>query len=347
MAAEEIMRITRWRSVVVVVGVALLAGLALVAGTFVGDLRRAHERVRSAGTILASPYGDIEFTVGGSGPTVLVIHGGGGGYDQGQVLVDAVLGDGFHWITPSRFGYLGSDLPPGATWDDQADAFAHLLDHLGLDRVAVVALSQGGPSALLLAVRHPERVASLTCLSCGVAPSADGEQADANRKGDMLKAVFARDYRYWVMSRYFRRQFMGLMGATPAVVAELTPEQRETIDHIIDYMNPASPRAAGAAFDNEAELPGERIAGITAPTLIVHAEDDMLQLYRNAEFAASRIPGATLLSFRSGGHLVVAVEREAIGAAVRAHILTPGLAPLTPPAAPPANRTTGTRRSER
>ena len=34
--------------------------------------------------------------------------------------------------TPSRFGYLGSDLPAGATPKDQADAFAALLDHLEL-----------------------------------------------------------------------------------------------------------------------------------------------------------------------------------------------------------------------
>jgi 2-hydroxy-6-oxonona-2,4-dienedioate hydrolase len=321
MDREVIMRITGWRSVVLAAALALVAGLAVLAGTYVGDMGRAHERIRGVSSVLASPYGDIEFTLGGSGPAVLVIHGGGGGFDQGQVLVEAVLGDGFHWVTPSRFGYLGSDLPAGATWDDQAHAFAYLLDHLGLDRVAVVALSQGGPSALLLAALHPDRVSSLTCLSCGVAPSADGDQAEADRKGEMLKAVFARDHRYWVISKLFRRQFMGLMGASGDVVADLTPEQREIIDHVIEYMNPAGPRAAGAAFDNVAELPGERIAGITAPTLIVHAEDDLLQLYRNAEFAAARIPAATLLSFESGGHVVLAVKRDAITAAVRRHIL--------------------------
>jgi len=47
----------------------------------------------------------------------------------------------------------------------------------------------------------------------------------------------------------------------------------------------------------EAILPGERITAITAPTLILHARDDTLQLFRNAEFAAARIPGATLVSF--------------------------------------------------
>jgi pimeloyl-ACP methyl ester carboxylesterase len=81
-------------------------------------------------------------------------------------------------------------------------------------------------------------------------------------------------------------------------------------------MNPASLRSAGAAFDNEAALPGVRIAGIQAPTLIVHARDDTLQLYHNAEFAAATIPGARLISFARGGHLVMAVEQATIRRAV-------------------------------
>jgi hypothetical protein len=54
--------------------------------------------------------------------------------------VEAVLGEGSHWIAPSRFGYLGSDMPEAATWDEQADAFAFLLDHLRIKQAAVVAL---------------------------------------------------------------------------------------------------------------------------------------------------------------------------------------------------------------
>ena len=46
-------------------------------------------------------------------------------------------------IVPSRFGYLGSTLPEGATAADQADVFVELLDHLGLTRVEVMAISAG------------------------------------------------------------------------------------------------------------------------------------------------------------------------------------------------------------
>jgi 2-hydroxy-6-oxonona-2,4-dienedioate hydrolase len=291
-----------------------------VAGSYMLDMRRAYGRIQGTSTVISSPWGKIEFTQGGSGLPVVVIHGGGGGFDQGELLVQAVLGDGFRWIAPSRFGYLGSDLPEAATWDAQADAFAFLLDHLGIQQAAVVALSQGGPSALLLALRHPERVTSVTCLSCGVAPSTSADQEEANSKGNMLRKVFAHDYTYWPIAKFFKGQLMGMIGASQAVVAELTTEQHSIVVRLIDYMNPAAPRSAGVVLDNEAALPGGRIAAITAPTLIVHAQDDLLQLHHNAEFAAATMPNARLMSFERGGHVVAIVEREAIGAAIAEHI---------------------------
>lgn len=303
------------------IGLGLAAGALLGAVAYRRDLNRAYQRVRSSGTVVASPYGAIEYAKGGTGPAVLVIHGGGGGYDQGELIAQAVLGEQFHWIAPSRLGYLRSTLPDGATWDDQAHAYAYLLDSLGSDEVAVVAMSQGGPSALLFALLHPERVSSLTLISCGVAPSEAEDQAQANRKGNMLKLVFKWDLPYWIISRLFKRQFMGLIGAREEVIAALTPEQRTLLHRFVDEMNPASPRSAGAAFDNEAQLPGERISGIKAPTLIVHATDDLLQLYHNAEFAAATIPNARLLRFERGGHLVMGVEQATIRGAVQEHIL--------------------------
>lgn len=114
---------------------------------------------------------------------------------------------------------------------------------------------------------------------------------------------------------------MNLMGANGAVIAGLTPDQRELVDQIIDFMNPVSLRSAGAAFDNKAQMPNERISAIRAPTLIFHAADDTLQLYRNAEFAASTIPGARLVRFDTGGHLVIGVEQMAIRTIMQKHIV--------------------------
>lgn len=299
----------------------LIVILILVSMAYVRDMARAYERIRDKGSLISSPYGEIEFTQGGSGFPVLVIHGSGGGYDQGELMVEAILGDEFHWIAPSRFGYLGSTFREGATFDDQAHAYAYLLDELGVEKAAVVTLSHGGPSALLFAVLYPDRVSSLTLISAGVAASVAEDQAQADRKGEMLVRIYNYDALYWGMTRLFKKQFMRLMGANDAVIAGLTPEQRELATHIIDYMNPASPRSAGAAFDNKAAMPNERIAAIQAPTLVVHARDDALQLFTNAEFAAVTIPGAQLISYDRGGHLLMVIEQASIRAVVRSHIV--------------------------
>lgn len=296
----------------------LLALLLIGACAFhVKDMRHAYERIASGSELMSSPQGDIEFAQGGAGPPVLVIHGSGGGFDQGELLARAVLGEHFRWIAPSRFGYLRSGLPSGATFDDQAHAYARLLDRLGIDRVAVVALSHGGPSALLFAVLHPERVASLTLLSCGVASSSDPDQAKANEQGDLLTTVFKHDLLYWSLSTVFHRQLLRLMGASDGVIQGLSPQSRLLVDQIVDFMNPVAPRSQGVIFDNQASLPNERITAIRAPTLIVHATDDTLQLYRNAEFAAAHVPGSRLMRFERGGHLLVAVEQAAISAEVQ------------------------------
>jgi len=314
MVSKMSRRILRW------IAIGLILAMVSVSAAYFWDMNQAYERINGKSTVIPSPYGDIEYTEGGSGPDVLVIHGSGGGFDQGELLARAVLGDQFHWITPSRFGYLRSTFHEGATFDDQAHAYAYLLDQLGIKKVAVVALSHGGPSALLFAALYPERVSSLTLISCGVASSVAQDQVQANQKGDMLMTIFKYDPLYWAINKLFKRQLMEIMGANDAVIANLTTGQRELVDQVIDYMNPVSLRSAGAAFDNKATMPNERIAAIRAPTLIFHATDDTLQLYHNAQFAASTIPGARLVSFQRGGHLLMAVEQSTISTIMQKHI---------------------------
>lgn len=303
----------------ILVGVAVAAALVAITLAFQRDMAQAHARIQGRSELLDTPQGQIEFTQSGTGPAVLVVHGSGGGFDQGELLARAALGPEaarHRVITPSRFGYLRSTFRSGATFEDQAQAYVHLLDHLGIDRVAVIAFSHGGPSALLLAARHPQRVSSLTLLSAGVASSAAPAQREADARGDALMRIYRHDVFYWALTTFLRTRFLELMGADAAVAARLTPEQRQSVDDLIDVMNPVAPRAAGAAFDNGAAMPNERIAAIRAPTLIVHARDDRLQQFHNAEFAHRTIAGSQLVAFERGGHLVLAVEQARIRALV-------------------------------
>ena len=284
------------------------------------DIDRAYKRVSGKSQIFSSPYGDIEYTEGGVGPNVLVSHGSGGGYDQGELIAQTLLGNQFHWIAPSRFGYLQSTFHENSTFDDQAHAYAALLDHLGVERVAVVALSHGGPSSLLFALLYPNRVSSLTLISVGVVTVSTENQRKSNLQGKALTIIYKYDWLYWSITKLLKNQFLRVMGATDTVIAELTPKQKELVDRIIEEMNPVSLRAVGAMFDNHSALPGERIAGIQAPTLVFHAKDDTLQRFHNAEFIVATIPEAKLVSFEKGGHLLMAVEQATIQRALQKHI---------------------------
>ena len=293
----------------------------VLATWFAVDTRRAYARITGKSRVFAAPFGDIEFKRRGGGLPVLVLHGSGGGYDQGDLIAKVILDERFDWIAPSRFWYLRSTCNHDATFDDQAEAYAYLLDRLGLQKVAVVALSHGGPSALLFAARYPERVSSLTLLSCGVTTSSDVNQAQANRKGDALAAIFKFEILYWLVRKFLRTKLMRLMGASEMVIANLTTDQRFLVNRLIDGMAPVVPRYAGVAFDNKAAMPNERVAAIRAPTLILHATDDTLQLFHNAEYAATHIPEARFVRFSRGGHLLVAVELQRVQAEIRQFIL--------------------------
>jgi hypothetical protein len=137
----------------------------------------------------------------------------------------------------------------------------------------------------------------------------------------MLVRLFAREFPYWAMSTLFEGRLIELMGADREVIAGLTPEERTWVRRLIESMGPASIRSQGARFDNLAPAPGDRIAGIRAPTLVVQAEDDRLQLFENARFAQATIPDARLLRFERGGHLVMILEAPAVRQAIRRHLI--------------------------
>ncbi len=90
-------------------------------------------------TTVVTRFGTVEYAERGSGEPPLAMHGFFGGCDEALLSLRG-LAAGRRVIAPSRFGYLGSSMPAGATVAAQADAFAALLDGLGMDRLDVAAI---------------------------------------------------------------------------------------------------------------------------------------------------------------------------------------------------------------
>ena len=284
--------------------IAIVVVAVLVYARFRRDIRAARERVQDLGSqVIETDCGPIEYATIGEGAPVLVVHGIFGGFDQGLVIARGNVGEAFHSIVPSRFGYLRTPLPDDASPAGQADAFACLLDALRVQKAAVLGTSAGGTSAIQFALRHPERCSALVLFSS----AAPGETEAALPPEPLAKVMFKSDLIFWLLTTYFRSSLHSIMGVPEGF--ELTPECEADVAEVMRTILPVNPRSDGAVFDmfvSNADInTGYPLEEIAAPVLIINAVDDPLTLYENAQSAAERIPGAKLVTIESGGHMML------------------------------------------
>jgi 2-hydroxy-6-oxonona-2,4-dienedioate hydrolase len=303
---------------------ALLVGCAflgaLVLATLIayrGDLRSAI-RLASTGSALAStPCGPIEYAVRGEGPPVLVVHGAGGGFDQGLLFGEDIAARGYRVIAMSRFGYLRTPMPKNASAQAQADAHACLLDALRVPRAAVIGVSAGGPSAMQFAIRHPQRTAALALLvPLAWYPASEPPSPPAAGMGLALRAL-EHDFAYWALTQGAPELVTRTLLATPPrVLEDASVSERVRIGHLLERILPVSMRAAGLRADGMvgATIQPYSLERITAPTLVISLEDDLFGTYPRAQYTAAQIPGARFVGFASGGHTWVGHHEEVVAA---------------------------------
>jgi pimeloyl-ACP methyl ester carboxylesterase len=259
---------------------------------------------------LRTPDGTVRYLDLGDGPPVLLVHGIFGGSDAALRQLRSLVPDGFRLIVPSRFGYLGSSLPAGATPARQADVFADLLNGLGIDEAAVVAVSAGATSALEFARRHRDRVSALALLS----PNGPGWQR-RRMPYRVARFLWGSDRLMWTIRRHFRERLTRLIAVRPLRAAD-----RARVEAELDGIFPLSRRVDGALFDafvSNPDINARGLADISTPTLIVHARDDALAPCWGGIALAERIPGARLLVVEDGGHLMLG-EHPEVAVAVEA-----------------------------
>lgn len=286
---------------------AAASGAGLVAyGRYRRELRSMRAAIDRGSTIAETAAGDIEYAESGDGEPMLVIHGAGGGYDQG-LLIGRDIGVGYRVIAPSRFGYLKTPVPEDPSPAVQADAHAALLDFLGLKKSIVVGVSAGGPSAIELTLRHPERVSALILL---VPRTYDPTQSIGVDQSIQSQAVLrlieaSADFLFWLATHVARGSVVRFLGVPPEVEATASKEDRARVTEVIRSVQPLSARVRGIAVDSSIEIAPWPLERIRVPTLIVSAEDDLFRTLPGARFTAEHISGAELHVLKSGGHLMV------------------------------------------
>jgi pimeloyl-ACP methyl ester carboxylesterase len=181
------------------------------------------------------------------------------------------------------------------TIDDMADDAAGLIDELGLAPAHIMGASMGGMIVQALAIRHPDKVASL----CSIM-STTGDRTVGQARGEAMGALLAPPPS--------NREEAGARGVAAAKVIGSPgyPADEDVVreramaayDRAYDPMGVAR-QLVGimASPDRTAAL-----ASVTCPTLVIHGADDPLIVVSGAEATANAVPGAELLVIPGMGH---------------------------------------------
>jgi pimeloyl-ACP methyl ester carboxylesterase len=286
----------------------LAAGGAALVARYRRDLAESKTRLaRLDRRTIVSVSGPLEYSEWGEGVPLLLVHGVVGGCDCPPSW-RALVPEGYRIITPSRFGYLGSPLPREARVAVQADAYVSLLDALGIDKAPVLAFSAGSTSAVLLALRHPQRVSALVL----AAANAPHERPVTLVPRPLAPLVFSQPT-FWFLRVFLRKQLASIAG-TPRNY-HLTEEDWRTLEAIFDSFFPIGPRAKGTIFDGyvgNPEIATYLLERISVPTLGVHARDDPLASYEDARAMVARIPSSRWVAVACGGHIFLHKDEEAL-----------------------------------
>jgi pimeloyl-ACP methyl ester carboxylesterase len=264
-------------------------------------------------------------------PVVMVVHGTPGDWRQGRPLAED-LGDDHRILLPSRPGYGSTPLSTGRTYDEHADAYAALLDTLGIQRCAIVGVSGGGPSAAAFAARYPDRTAALV-LVCAIA--AHLVSVPRGMRWTIVPGV--AELLTPVARAVGRRRLNDPRRVEAEMARSLTGDElarARSDERIVEDLL----RHARSMIEGPSALPGMRndlaqidaahrsappdYAGVSCPSLLLYADADEVIGLEHGRFYERSLPGARLEILEGAGHVFALTRRRETSERIGAFIAT-------------------------
>jgi pimeloyl-ACP methyl ester carboxylesterase len=285
-----------------------------ITGTLVRPVENANkgEQVDTPGDYIVQANG-VDLCIESFGdpadPAILLIHGAGSSMLSWDEELCERLAAGRRFVIrydsrdASRSVTYEPAAPQYALGDLVADAVG-LLDSFGLASAHLVGMSAGAAIAQLVALDHPDRVASLTL---ALVDPRYPRPRDSRPSGD-LRGAQGRHHAPAAGARLGRsrgRDRLPGRGRAP-VCRPFAPFDEAAMRDL-----------AGRVFDRSANIAAnltnpfildagdpwrQRLGQVAAPTLVVHGSEDPLFPYGHALVLAREIPGAHLLALEQTGH---------------------------------------------
>jgi 3-oxoadipate enol-lactonase len=225
-----------------------------------------------------------------TGPPVLMIQGLGADKHLCD-LQRLALAPWYRTVALDNRGAGRSDKPHGDySLEQMADDAIAVLDAVGIERAHIVGASMGGVIAQLIALRHPDRVRSLTlaCTACQHHPW----------RRELLSE--------WVEISQTRGMAAMTAAAAPWVIG---PRSLRRLTPAVGWMGPlalsrplhafAGQVAAILAVDDNL---ADRLTELAAPTLVIVGNQDVLTPRGDSELLAELIPNCELAVISGAAH---------------------------------------------
>jgi pimeloyl-ACP methyl ester carboxylesterase len=187
----------------------------------------------------------------------------------------------------------GEPLPPVPyTLSDMAADGIGLLDHLGVERAHVIGRSMGGMIVQMMAIEHPDRVASVVSIMSTTGARDVGQATPDARVALMAPAPTDRDE--------YVNSLTGLTWASrrhpdPDWLRELAALQYDRCF----YPEGATRQLAAVVATGDRT---DRLRRLDVPFLVIHGRDDTLIAPSGGEATAAAVPGASYLLLNDMGH---------------------------------------------
>ncbi len=273
----------------------------------------------NGGTSLEAPGVTLVFREIGSGPALVVLHGGPGAHHDYLVPYFRQLADEFHLYFYDQRGGGRSrvERPHAIGWRDHVADLELLRREWGLNRLNLLGYSWGGLLALLYASEHPARAGALALL----APAAGWGDYQRRFKEELARRSGAEPV------RRMRAELdaSGLKERDPAAyrqrrfdlsVAGYFRDPRDALDSTPFVVQAQAREATWASLRGHGPELRRRLATLTAPTLILHGRHDPIPLAW-AEELAELMPASRLVVLEQSAHVPHVEEPERTFAEIR------------------------------
>lgn len=226
----------------------------------------------------------IWYAVYGAGAPVILLHGGLGHSGNWGYQVPALVGSGHRVVLIDSRGHGRStrDSQP-YMYELMASDVLAVMDTLHLERAAIVGWSDGACTALILGMKHPERIAGVFYFGCNMDPTGTKEFVPTPTI-DRCFSRHAKDY--------------SELSATP-----------DDFDAFVG--------AVSEMMRTQPNYSARDLAELRVPVAIVQSEFDEFIKPEHAEYLARSIPGAEWVLLRGVSHFAPLQRPEQFNTAIR------------------------------